>query len=475
MKSNATSTRIARYVICMGALLSNLSSGMLNVALLDVANTFGQDVGTTQWVVTIYLLTISVCLPLMGRIGDNRGKRNIHNLGFALFLLGSICCALAPNFGLLLSARIVQGVGAAMYQATNFALIVSLVPTENRGRALGTVSTFVAVGMIIGPSLGGLVVQWMSWRANFWLLAGISAIIGLLAQLVIPRDHPANQTPLDIFGAALFTAGLGAFVTALSMGSSWGWISLPMLALIAIFAASLFVFIRWSRSSRWEKSGLEPFIHISLIQIPAVRLGLLIAIVSYMSAFAAQIVLPIFLRSELGLSPAVAGALMVGYPASLIFSAPISGGLSDKYGSTRIMIAGLCLMALSLTALGFLSQQLPLAYIVLVILLLGSSMGMISSPNNNMILSSVDKRWQSFMGSMSALSRNIGMMCGAILGGTLMNIGTQGGFPLIGLLHLDPVLFGYRSVFLAAALCVAWSAISQIRLARKLQEMTPVK
>lgn len=474
MNSNTASSTIARYVICMGALLSNLSAGMLNVALLDVANEFGQDVGTTQWVVTIYLLAIAVCLPIMGRIGDNRGKRSVHNFGFALFLVSALCCALAPNFGTLLAARIAQGVGASMYQATNLALIVSLVPPEKRGRALGIVSTFVAIGMIIGPSLGGLVVQWLSWRANFWIMAGITALIWLLAHWVIPRDRPMSKASLDGVGAAMFTVGLGAFVTALSMGSVWGWISLPTVSLLAIFTISVLAFVRWSRSSRWHTHGGEPFIQIGIIQNPTVRLGFLIAIVSYMSAFAAQIVLPIFLRSELGLSPAVAGALMVGYPISLIVAAPISGGLSDKYGSVRIMIAGLGLMAVSLTALGFLSHQLPLAYIVFVILLLGSSMGMVASPNNSLIMGSVDKRYQSFTGSITALSRNIGMMLGAILGGTLMNIGAQDGFPLIGLLKLDPVLFGYRSVFLAAAVCVAWSAVSQIRLARKLQTMSRV-
>ncbi|MBW7460870.1 MFS transporter, partial [Paenibacillus sepulcri] len=140
------STAAIQYVICLGAFLSNLSAGMFNIALVDIAGDFHRSIPSTQWVVTIYLLTISVCLPLMGAIGDLRGKRDIHNLGYFIFMIGGLFCALSPNLPALIGFRILQGIGASMYQANNMALVVSLFPPEKRGRALGTVSTFVAAG-----------------------------------------------------------------------------------------------------------------------------------------------------------------------------------------------------------------------------------------------------------------------------------------------------------------------------------------
>jgi EmrB/QacA subfamily drug resistance transporter len=451
----------------MGAFLSNLSAGMLNVALIDVGKEYNVSIGTVQWVITIYLLTIAICLPIMGRLGDLRGKRTIHNAGFMFFLIGTLCCALAPNIVILIVFRIVQGIGAAMFQATNMGLIVSLVPVENRGRALGVVSVFVAAGTIIGPSIGGIVVQWMTWKAIFWILVGMAAFIWILAQIVLPKDGPSSRVPIDGVGAALFATGLGAMVTALNMSSVWGFISPAILSLWLVFLVCATLFVLWSKSPRWNDKQKIPFIHPGLFVNPTIRLGVSITIITYMAVFATQFVLPIFLRNEMGLEPAIAGGILVGYALSLIVSAPISGHLSDRFGSTMIMTLGLGLMAVALAALSFLSQDSSPAYVLIFILLLGSSMGMINSPNNSMIMGNVDKSLMSFVGSMIALSRNIGLMLGSVLGGTMMSFGAKGGFPGLGKFQIDPALFGYRSVFLAAALCVMLAVAFQLRLVRK--------
>ncbi len=440
---------IARYVICTGSFLSNLAAGMLNVALLDIGSDYGMPIGTAQWVVTLYLLTIAVCLPLMGRLGDARGKRAVHNGGFLLFMLGSLCCALAPNFAALLLARVVQGVGAAMYQATNMALIVSLVSPEHRGRALGIVSSFVAVGTVVGPSVGGFVVQWMTWQANFWMLAGFSALLWLLAQISIPKDRPSARMPMDGIGAALFAVSLGTLTMMLNTGAEWGFASPAMWLLLAAFMGSGCLFLLWNNHpSRWKKGNRSPFIQTALFRNSSFRNGTAITVITYMSAFSTQIVMPVFLRSEIGLEPALAGMIMVGYPLSLFVSAPVSGSLSDRFGSPRIMMLGLGVMVAALTALGWAGPHTSLAYVLFFIVLLGLSMGMITSPNSNLIFSRIEPAMMSLVGSMIALARNIGMMLGTVLGGALMSL-------------------GYRGVYVTAAACVAVAAASRVRIARK--------
>jgi MFS family permease len=118
---NVKRTSLVHYVICLGSFLSNLSAGMFNIALVDIAGEFHKSITSSQWVVIIYLLTVTVCLPLMGSLGDLKGKRNVHNLGLFIFMTGSLCCALAPNLYALIGFRVLQGIGASMYQATNMA------------------------------------------------------------------------------------------------------------------------------------------------------------------------------------------------------------------------------------------------------------------------------------------------------------------------------------------------------------------
>ncbi|MDF9839762.1 MULTISPECIES: MFS transporter [unclassified Paenibacillus] len=418
MKNNTNP--VTPYIICAGALLSNLSAGMFNVALIDITNDFGQTVQSVQWMITVYLLTISVCLPLMGRLGDMKGKRNIHNLGYLLFSAGSLLCALSPNLACLIVFRIVQGAGAAMFQSTNMALIVSLSSPERRGQALGRISTFVAVGAMIGPSLGGVVVQWFSWHMNFWLLALFSFLIWLAAQNLIPKETPANRSFVDWTGALLFGTALSGLIIGLNLGSTWGWSSAPIIFLLLFSLASGACFGWWSLSPRWANSSRPPFIQLAIFRYKGVLLGIVIAVVSYMAVFSAQLVLPVYLRSILNVEPALAGLLMMAYPAALIIASPISGRLSDRIGSYPIISIGMGGMIASLLLLSFITEGTSLSYIVIFTVALGASMGMISSPNNSMTMGSAPSSSLGFIGSMIALSRNLGMILGTIAGGALM-------------------------------------------------------
>ncbi|AWB45487.1 MFS transporter [Paenibacillus sp. CAA11] len=416
---------VVQYVICLGAFLSNLSAGMFNIALVDIANEFGASISSAQWIVTIYLLVISVSLPLMGRLGDRFGKRRIHNLGYFIFMLGALASALAPALSLLIPFRILQGIGASMYQATNMALIVAVFPKEQRGRALGLISTFVAAGSMVGPSLGGFLIQWFSWRANFWLLTVLTAAAWLLAQRYIPEDHSGGGGRVDLAGAAMFAAALTGLITAVNLGSAWGWESIQVMLLLLLFALGTVSFVVWCLSPHWSgkrSEGREPFIQLSLFGDAGVMTGIFITIVTYMSAFASQLVLPVFLRSELGMTAAQAGLMMMGYPLALIIVAPLSGSWSDKQGPLPLLGAGLAAMIGSVVTLGFMTPSFPVTVIILLVILLGASMGMITSPNNSLVMDRVEKPSLGLISSLLALSRNLGMMLGTAVGGALVTL-----------------------------------------------------
>ncbi|MDF2936354.1 MAG: transporter [Paenibacillaceae bacterium] len=536
---NTQRRAIVQYVICLGAFLSNLSAGMFNIALVDIAGEFGVTLQSAQWMVTAYLLVISVCLPLMGRLGDLAGRTRIHNWGYFIFMLGALACVFAPSLGWLIPFRILQGLGASMYQATNMALIVSIFPQNQRGRALGLMSTFVAAGSMVGPSLGGVLIQWFSWRTSFAMLAAVAAAAWVLAQRLIPREEPRGASRLDLTGAALFAAGLTGLVAALNLAGVTGFGSLPVLAAVVVFGLGLGVFIWWCLPSRWSRpdgdatarrtergfqrsrtgtsarsfhrkpgqarpnasaggissaasggqtsrgtpfwrpapSGAtarlgEPFIQLGLFQNAGVNSGIFITIVTYMAAFSTQLVLPVFLRNELGMSPAAAGLLLMAYPAALILSAPVFGRLSDKHGIMPILSAGLQLMIATLVVLGFLSAAYPTVLLAALIILLGVSMGMITSPNNSLVMRETPKEHLGVISSMLALSRNLGMMFGTVAGGGLIAAAAAGtGAASSVAAAAGGSLRGYHAVFaLCAALVAASLAITALSQRQKRQK-----
>lgn len=453
-QTNGRSRWLTPYTICLGAFLSNLSAGMFNIALVDIAGHFGIELAASQWVVTVYLLVITICLPMMGKLGDAFGRRKIHNTGYFLFMLGALLCALAPSFGLLVAFRILQGFGASMYQATNMALIVFVYPERQRGKALGLISTFVAAGSMAGPSLGGFLIEWFSWRTNFWLLAAVAAGAWALAMRYIPKDRGAERSNLDFTGAGLFAAALTGLVTAAGMGGSWGWTSPAVLLLLLLFAGAALGFVFWCWPTRWSgdsaaKQGEgsrkrqkgqahrasqtrqaretrlkgSPFLNLELFRDAGYSAGIMITIVSYMSAFAVQLLLPVFLRTQLGVSAAGTGLMMMGYPLALILSAPLSGSRSDKQGPLPLMTGGLIVMAAALAILGAITPAFPPAAIVALIVLLGAAMGMISSPNNSLVMSRAPKQQAGLVSSILALSRNLGMMFGTAAAGSLLAAG----------------------------------------------------
>lgn len=491
---NPSERTIVHYVICLGAFLSNLSAGMFNIALVDISGEFKATLSEAQWIVTVYLLVISVCLPIMGKLGDLAGRTRVHNSGYFIFMLGAFACAFAPSLGWLIAFRVLQGLGASMYQATNMALIVSVFPPNRRGQALGLMSTFVAAGSMIGPSLGGVLIEWFSWRVSFALLAAIGLLAWLLAGKYIPRDKPEGKAKLDLTGAGLFAAALTGFVTALSLAGTVGFGSWQVLLLLGLFAAFLLLFLGWCRPSRWrdDRSGKsaqgdrgvraesatgaaaagageavagaaeavpEPFLRLDLFRHAGVNTGILVTIVTYMAAFSSQLVLPVFLRNELGMTPAAAGFILMAYPLALILAAPLFGRLSDKHGILPILAAGLQLMIGTLLALGFVSPAYPLALLIALIVLLGASMGMITSPNNSLVMRETPQEHLGIISSILALSRNLGMMFGTVAGGGLLAAGSGASS-----------LHGYRSVFAVCCLLVAASFIATALTTRTRQK-----
>jgi len=402
--------------IGIGAFLSHFTAGIVNVSLPELTRSFQADIGLVQWITTGYLLVIAVTLPLMGRLGDRYGHQRVHNIGYLFFTISSVLVALSPNLGILLVLRVIQAVGASMFQATNIALITVLLSQEIRGRALGIVSMAVALGGMTGPFAGGVISQWLHWRWLFLIHVPAAVIATYLAFRHIPAVPLKKKVTFDGIGALLFAALTGTVIYGVTRVSSWSWDSAEMW--VAGSFALLLFFTFLVRTLRHP----NPFLPLQMFQEPAVSSGLFVSFISFLLANSTQVVLPFYLTDWVGIPVLAVGSLMIAYPAALAISGPIAGRLSDTYGSKTFPVIGLLMMGGGALSFALWLEQMSPATIACLLALVGIGMGLIASPNNSMIMSSVSSRHTGAAGGLIALSRNAGMAFGAALGLGAMNV-----------------------------------------------------
>jgi len=400
--------------VCAGAFLSHFSAGFVNIALTDISLYFSSSLTLTQWIVNGYLLSIMLFLPFMGKMADQYGKKKIHNLGYLIFAAGAGGSALSSSMPLLIACRIVQGMGAAMLQAVNMAIVTDAYPKKHRGKALGIISTSVGFGALLGPSVGGILIDAFSWQALFWTIIPISLAAFVLAQKFIPSDRQFHSSSFDYIGSVLFGISIISFVYVLNRIGE-GTVQIFFFAIIFVSVLAFCVFLY--RSKRVESPFIEPRIFSSLM----VRAGGIILMISYGATFAAMVSLPFYLRGVLDYSADYSGLLLMCYPLLLAVFGPISGSLSDRLGSIKMTFIGLFCLSISMFSLVFLSESTSLPMLISLLCFLGVAMGTLTSPNYSIMMFYVPLQYLGMMSSTIALLRNIGMVLGTAVSITFIN------------------------------------------------------
>jgi len=398
--------------ICIGAFLSNFTIGSANVALPTLALALDTPLNRMQWIVIGYLLTLTILLPMMGKLADRFGMRRIHNIGYIAFAAASLLAACSQSAPMLIAMRVLKGAAASMYQATNIGLISAHVPPDRRGQAMGWVSLAVALGAVSGPLAGGLALHWLSWPWLFALPALIMAVASIWAIREIPRDAAGQVIRVDGWGAALFTLAIGMLVLALAQGDAWGWLSASSLGLLAGGAAALALFLR--RSSRHP----APFLALAAIARPGVRTGLIASGIAFAIANVALVAIPLHMASSGG-TALHAGLAVAVYPLALACTGPLAGRLSDRYGSMPFVWSGLALITISAAMLAAADGALWLQSCALAIS--GIGMGALASPALRLAMHEASPTDKGAVGGLLALARNLG-----ILGGSALGLGLAG-------------------------------------------------
>ncbi|WP_052126075.1 MFS transporter [Ureibacillus massiliensis] len=467
IKSHSIPPLLILISVLPGSFLSHFSAGLVNVALPDLSIVFQVSLSFSQWVVTGYLLAVMLFLPIMGKVADMIGKKKIHYAGYVVFGVGVILSAVSPTLYFLLVARVLQGIGAAMLQAVNMAIITENYPKEKRGKALGLIGASVGVGGLLGPPAGGILIHWFSWDVLFWIQIPLVLLAFVLSIYFVPNDVGTKKNSFDVVGAFLFGVGIISIVYVLNqIGEGITDSTYLLIGAIGIISLILFSF--------WVKKFPEPFINMTMFSHPFIRTGLIIIVFSFMATFSTMVVIPFYLRGVLELSSTLTGVLLMSYPLLLALIGPISGALSDKIGSFKVVIIGMVLMIFSLIGLGTLSTTSSLFTVSVFLCLLGVSMGILTSPNYNLVMSHLPLSETGSMGGNIALFRNLGMTLGTALGVTFMNFFANGSITKwmtsTNKENTDLVMIGFHSLFLLLACFISLMMARLIWIAYKYQE-----
>ena len=427
-------------VAVMGTFMAVLDSSIVNVGLPVIAVNLGVELAVVQWVVSAYLLVITILLPLFGKFGDMYGRRRIFLLGIIIFTIGSLLCGISSTIWFLVIARVVQAIGASMLMANAPAIVSITFPGKERGRALGMVGTVVALASMTGPSLGGILVGLFSWQSIFYINLPIGLVAYFLGYLILPTEEKHGQGTFDFVGAVLFAVGMTGFLVVIIHGQEWGWGSyiVTMVSIITIALLSIFL---------WHEGQVEqPMIDLSLFKSWPFLAGNLSGLLSFMAMFSNTMLLPFYLHTILNLSPTEIGLTITPFPLLMAVAAPISGYLSEKVSPVVLTSTGLTIMMTGLLYLSTLNAQSVIWQVVIGQAIMGLGTGIFQSPNNNSVLSSVPASKVGLASGISALMRNIGMVSGIAVAVSVFENKLQQ--QLAGVAQPDQV--AYMSAFLSA-------------------------
>lgn len=371
------------FVICMASSLVPLMGSSLNLALPYINESLSLDVVTSSWIPTSYMLFTAIFQVPCARIADMIGRKKVYISGVALFTLFSFLSCLANTGFTLIVYRCLSGIGSAMMFGTSMAILTSAVPPEKRGWAFGINTAVVYSSLAIGPLLGGVLTQYFNWHSIFFV-AGIIGLIVVIGSLLVLKEEWKEEvkTKFDLVGSVLYAAGLFALI--------YGFSELPSVrsfVLIGVGSAILFVF------SRYEKTQSYPVFNIRVFLSNRVfKLSSLSALINYSSTSAIAFMLSLYLQYIRGLSPRDAGLILVSQSVVQTVTTLISGRMSDKTSATFLATSGMGIISVGLIGLCFLTATSSLFFLIVLLSLLGLGFGIFSSPNTNIIMSSVDKR-----------------------------------------------------------------------------------
>ena len=448
------SVKWALASLSLSMLLSSLGTSIANVGLPTLAQVFNASFQQVQWVVLAYLLAITTLIVSVGRIGDLIGRRRLLLAGILLFTVASALCGVAPTLGLLIAARALQGLGAAVMMALTMAFVGEMVPKAKTGSAMGLLGTMSAVGTALGPTLGGVLIAGFGWQAIFFVTVPLGVLAIALAQRYLPADRPLTapkQTRFDSAGTLLLALTLAAYALAMTIGrGSFGLLNMALL-LAALVGVGLFALA--------ETKAASPLIRLAMFRNPTLSAGFAMSTLVTTVVMATLVVGPFYLSGALALDTAHVGLVMSCGPIAAALTGVPAGRFVDRFGSQRASIAGLLAMVVGATALIMLPTGFGVAGYIAPLVVVTAGYALFQAANNTAVMMNIPPDQRGVISGLLNLSRNLGLITGASVMGAVFAFGAATTDIMTG--SPAAVAAGMRITFaVAAALIVVALAIA---------------
>ncbi|MFL5911983.1 MAG: MFS transporter [Gaiellaceae bacterium] len=396
-----------------------MDNTVVNVAVPSIQKSLHASLSTLEWTVNAYTLAIAVLLVTGGRLGDLFGRRRIFVTGIVLFAVASAAVAAAPSSTAIVAARAAQGVAAALLMPGTLSILAGAFPARERGRAIGVWSAVAGIALVIGPLLGGAIIELIHWRAIFLINVPVSVLAVVLTFMSVPESRDEHHEKVfDLPGTFTLTIALGAITLAMIEGNTWGWGSARILGLFALSAAAFVAFVAAELRSR------APILELDWMRSRRVAGPNLASAALAFAMFGMLFFTTIYLQRVLGYSPLEAGAAFL--PATVVAAgaAPLAGWLSDRIGTSIPTVAGLGLAAVSMWIVSGVSDSSGYGLLVPAFILLGGAMAFVIAPTSTAVMNAVREERVGVASGVVSMTRMVGGTFGvAALGAVFQSVG----------------------------------------------------
>lgn len=386
-------------ITTLSSFMTSFMGSSINVALPVIGAEFKTGTILLSWLATAYIMTTAVLLVPIGKMTDILGRTKFFRMGIIIFTIGSLLCGISQGAAILLLFRIIQGVGASFIFSTATSILVSAFPPQNRGQVLGINITSVYTGLLLGPTLGGIISEKLGWRYLFFFNILIGVLVIVISFFKLNKDWiESPDEKFDFSGAALFMITLVLLMLGFTFIPS---VTGFLMVLIGIFMFFIFLLV--------ERKVVYPLVNIFMFkENRTFAFSNLAALINYSATFAIGFLMSLYLQNIKNFSPGKAGFILGFQPLFMAIFSPFAGRLSDKIEPQKISSIGMTLITIILIVLGFINQNFNIYLIITSLSILGVGFALFSSPNTNAVMSSVEKKYYGVASSMLSSFRLFG-------------------------------------------------------------------
>jgi EmrB/QacA subfamily drug resistance transporter len=410
---------------CLSLLIVSMDATIVNVAIPSIRTDLHASASQLQWVIDIYTLVLASLLMLAGAAGDRFGRRRTFQIGLSLFALASLMCSLAPNIETLIAARLLQAIGGSMMNPVAMSIITQVFRERvERARAIGVWGAVVGIAMALGPIVGGALIEYVGWRAVFWINLPICAAAILLTAIYVPESKSATMRDVDPVGQALGMAFLFGVVYVLIEAPGIGWANARVIVVAVVAILAFFAFLRY------EARRHDPFIDLRFFRSIPFASATLIAVCAFAAWGAFLFMMSLYLQGERGFSALHTGLIYLPVAVGALVFSPLSGRMVGRFGSRpSLLVAGVLITAATLM-LTQLSATTPVWHLLTVFAVFGIGFSLVNAPITTAAVSGMPTDRAGAASAVASTSRQVGVslgvaLCGSIAGAALATPGAD--------------------------------------------------